>query len=154
MKSSELRFEYNFLATKLNIDGLTEVYQLADNLLKAYQDIDELSDEVDLISLSNFVSKWVYLGIEVDELQKEVSAIEEKLKPLKNNLKSQKAALKTLEAGVPAKAKTAAKTIKENFTQFEKSLRNIVTKCEDKGVKSNLEDLPMLKKVIDKVTGT
>lgn len=143
MDSSELRFEYNFLASKLNVDNLSELYSLADKLLGADSVIDELSSEGDNL-FDGFFEQWIHASETVERRQNLVNQYQEQLKEMKNLLAEAKKGLKAIEEGVPTKVKSAAKVVKQNKEKFNKLSSEVLSNLPT----DELEKLPMLKRVI------
>jgi hypothetical protein len=143
MDSSELRFEYNFLASKLNVDNLSELYSVADKLLGADSVIDELSGEGDNL-FDGFFEQWIHASETVERRQNLVNQYQEQLKEMKNLLAEAKKGLKAIEEGVPTKVKSAAKVVKQNKEKFNKLSSEVLSNLPT----DELEKLPMLKRVI------
>lgn len=143
MDSSELRFEYNFLASKLNVDNLSELYSLADKLLAADSVIEELSGEGDNL-FDGFVEHWLQATETVERRQNLVNQYQEQLKEMKNLLAEAKKGLKAIEEGVPTKVRSAAKVVKQNKEKFNKLSSEVLLNLPT----DELEKLPMLKRVI------
>lgn len=147
MNSSELRFEYNFLASKLEIDNLSQLYEVADKLLTAETTLDELNEDCD-VNLSSFVDKWVPAMLCLEAHQDALKSAQEEVKRIKAIVDESKKSIKVLEESIPTKAKSAAKVIKENSKVFHKLYAKLTTEIDSEVLKN----LPMLAKVINKNT--
>lgn len=143
MKSTELRFEFNFLLnTKENPEKLQELYELADKLELANEQIKQLGEGAGLLSIDTLVEKYSDALTSLDRAQILVDDLTSQLAQAKEQVKVVKEYLKELEQGVPTKVKTAMKTLSGNRDQFVQLLEELFPDKE-------MSNLPVLKRIYE-----
>lgn len=140
MKSTELIFERNFLASNSGLEPklLDSLYEAADTFLQMEEAIEENRSEFQGVDYEKTLDRALEVQQNLTDAQERVDELKEALSKVKESIKARKILLKELKEQLPNKLHGML----PKYCQFRDKFSDKLNACKSKGI--DVSNLPAI----------